>query len=543
MTKTELTRVNRPAWQPNGVTPLQAGRIVCSFLDTATTAMGRATHYNTREEQQAAELRAHQDLFHLHRGLYTALLVLPGLTDRSRQIGLKSLLSSRHDGNPIVAPEVEREVIYRLFQSMPPTRMLRTIEGFRVGDEALGLKKANNARTRKLILRTLLSSPRLPLWCVKYQKKVRTALTHAWGQRKTTVIREALRAYVLGEGVSSKQSDLLTREVWRPAGCRMDRAQKVSESVGFALGLRGRFYTPLLVAFNGAKEDLKKGKGLPLEVLEGIRGTYHKDVSKAELLELTKETLTKTQRKNVQAQAAKAGVEVEMNPLDYEAVDLYIYAFEREFTQEIQKALMAKAKKAARTFLASYDRVGILVDASASMAGHETQKLRPMAATLALRDMLVQSSVSFCQEVVGGEGEGWILRPQGDTELADGLVKVLEERPEVVYVLSDGYENAPAGRFRETVDAVRQIGIETPIYHLNPVFAAEASGVRSLAEGVPSMPAQSPGAVGAAFLRGMIEDHPVPGINHLLDGVLPRELPAPQTAKKIVLRPDKEVRG
>ena len=50
----------------------------------------------------------------------------------------------------------------------------------------------------------------------------------------------------------------------------------------------------------------------------------------------------------------------------------------------------------------------------------------------------------------------------------------------MVFVLTDGYENAPAGRFAEVVRAVRQMGVETPIHQFSPVFAAEARGIRSL---------------------------------------------------------------
>src|SRR5271170_704316 len=83
------------AWSlPGLVTPAEAGRIVVSFLDAATTSLGRATHYNSREEQQRAELLAHDALLWLDRGLYAVLLALPGVTDRARQVGLKNLLGS-----------------------------------------------------------------------------------------------------------------------------------------------------------------------------------------------------------------------------------------------------------------------------------------------------------------------------------------------------------------------------------------------------------------------------------------------------------------
>jgi hypothetical protein len=158
------------------------------------------------------------------------------------------------------------------------------------------------------------------------------------------------------------------------------------------------------------------------------------------------------------------------------------------------------------------------------MAGSAEQKLRPMATALALRDTLQfvgKASVVVC----GGEGnalDSMLIRPAGDTSLADGLLDLVERGPEAIFVLSDGYENRPAGRFAEVVAELRAIGIRTPIYHLNPVFAAESVGVRSLAEGLcPTLPVKDPAGTGLSFLRGLIEADPVRGIGALVRLALP----------------------
>ena len=75
-----------------------------------------------------------------------------------------------------------------------------------------------------------------------------------------------------------------------------------------------------------------------------------------------------------------------------------------------------------------------------------------------------------------------LIEPAGDTSLAAGLVALLKREPDVVFVLTDGYENAPAGRFAEVIRSVRRMGVETPIHQFSPVFAAEARGIRSLCE-------------------------------------------------------------
>jgi hypothetical protein len=222
---------------------------------------------------------------------------------------------------------------------------------------------------------------------------------------------------------------------------------------------------------------------------------------------------------SVQRQAHEAEVDVRMDPAQYDAVRLYLYAFEMGMTVEIARALLDKARAAARAFPARYGTIGILVDASASMEGSAEQKLRPLAAALALRDLLQHTGPARVVYAGGAPSaaDSMLVRPQGDTGLAEALVDLLETLPEAIFVISDGYENRPAGRFAEVVSALRGIGDTTPIYHLNPVFAAEAQGVRALASGLcPTLPASRPEALGLAMLRSVVEADPARGIPALI---------------------------
>ena len=58
---------------------------------------------------------------------------------------------------------------------MPAQRLLKLFLIFR-GDK--GGKRVNNARTRKLILRSILDNPKLDFWAVKYRRKVAMCLAH-----------------------------------------------------------------------------------------------------------------------------------------------------------------------------------------------------------------------------------------------------------------------------------------------------------------------------------------------------------------------------
>lgn len=517
----QLPRAAAPVWSlPEGVTPAKAGAVVASFLDAAATSFGRSTHYNTREEQQKAELAAHEALLSLDRDLYALFLRVPGVTDRARQVGIKNLLGAPRNGRRGLVDEAgERTLLAELVRELPAARVFKLFDALRVGSAEQGIRKANNARTRKLVLRTVLASDRLPLWSVKYRARMRAALTHAWGQRTAGALRSILARE---DGLwTAKERSIVREHIDRFAS---PDVAKVRACVGFVLGNDTRTAVPLIEAFRAAKSDLSAGAKLPPEVLEGIRSVFHKGTPKEEVLRITAGNLTKAQRMLVQKRAAAANVDVKMDPAEYDAVRLYIYAFEMGMTEAIARALVAKGREAALGFPVRYASVGILVDASASMLGSAEQRLRPMATALAVRDMLQhvgRASVVVCGGAVSASD--WMtIRPCGDTSLAEGVIDLVSEGVEAIFVLSDGYENRPRGRFAEVVAGLRAIGIETPIVQLNPVFAAEAGGVRELAPGlVPTLPVERPTGLGLSFLRGMLEADPMRGIDALVRLTLP----------------------
>lgn len=226
--------------------------------------------------------------------------------------------------------------------------------------------------------------------------------------------------------------------------------------------------------------------------------------------------MSKNQKIQLQRTAKEAGATVEMDPMDYDSPRLYIYANEMGMTKQIEDALARKARDAARTLPCKYGKVAIIVDASESMMGGEGQAFRPMAVALSTRDMLVAASDEASVRTIGGEKNGLLVKPQGDTSIAGQLVQALKEDPEAVFVITDGYENVSAGRFDEAVRVVRKIGNKTPIYQISPVMAAESLGVRTLSNAVPALPLSSPQAMGLMMLKSMFEIDAERGTQHLL---------------------------
>lgn len=464
-----------PAISPDLATS-DAARVVARFLDTATSATGRATFYNSADEQSALERSAHADMAALDRRLYTGLVASPYVLDRARQTGVACLLSG---GVPAVATEAvtEAEAVRAAVARLTVPRMLNLYA-------TLAAERVNNARARKLILRTLVGAPALESWAVRYRRKLGVALRHAWGARTAGIVRAILVRELAGEELDAKESRIIAAEVdhWAPG---RDRAV-VHECVAFVLGATGPFTRAQLRAYTDARTDLDAGRTLPYETLEGLRGRFHPTEPASRVLELTKGRLTAGQRLAKQAQAERAGVEVEVDFTRYDAVRLYLYAYERGLTDEVAGALAARARRTAAGLDLADRRVALVLDGSGSMAGSGEQALRPIAVTLALRDVL-REAAGECREVwFGGKtGEDGLVRPSGDTAPVHALLDALSWDADLVVVVGDGYENAPAGRFAEVLAAVRDLGIRTPVVQMTPVLAADAGGARPLAAEVP----------------------------------------------------------
>lgn len=495
---------------------------VKSFLDFTGAATNRSTHYNTKEEQREAEIKLHKTIFDVDRSIYGLLMLLPGVTDHSIMRACMVLLGNRWNSKASILPfEKEKIIIDRLVKTLPPQRAIKLFKEFSV-------KRINNTRTRKQILTYILNSDSLEYWAVKYRKKLRAILTHCWGKKNTGIIKSILsvrREWDKTQKEGILCSDMIDNYIDFSYGIRAGgkELKKVHDCVSFILG-NDNTSMPLFKAFKDSKEDITQGKKLPVETLQGLRSTYHKEVTQKELLELVKKTLTKTQKKNVQKKAKEAGVEVEFDPISYSLVELYIYAFEMGMTDEILQAINAKAKKIAKSLPFRFEKVGILLDDSYSMSGSEEQKLRPMAMALALKQVIKYTAVNYYIKRTqtpfmerNGTLSETLPRPSGDTNPAEGLLCLLEQEPDSIFILSDGYENAPAERLAEVLSLVRKIGNHTPVYHINPVVAAESKkAVKQLANDIPVLTVSNPEQLGLIMMRSMLDKDPKRGILSLI---------------------------
>jgi len=506
----------------------EISRRFSSFLDAVCTATKRATFYNTAEDQADAVVKAHKELMKLDRGVYAATLMLPGVTDYSRQVAIAGLLANpiKNDSRSIVTPELEFKMIKWFVENVEPQRALKLFQTFGgVKKDGVRTGQIHNSRTERIILGYYLNAESLPFWCVKYRRKLRNVFRHAWGLRTSTLVFELLKKP--DAELTSKEKRILRFRLDRFVDRDRRNLATIHECVRFIFGDEENLTHSKLKQFVKAKTNLSAGKGLPIETLEGLRGRYHKDTAtKADVLELAKRGgMSERKKMQVQKQAKAAGVKVAFDPTKQRIVDLYVYAYEQGMTKKIADACDKKAKEIAEKLPLKFDKVAVVVDASGSMFGHKTQKLRPMAVALAVRDVLRYVAVECVVFQSSGRSmkdkTGKLIFPEGDSSVVEALLDAVEAEPDVIFVISDGYENAPAGRFAEVVHLLRKIGNTTPIYQINPVMAAETESVRELSVDVTSLPVSTPDRLGIPMLKAMFSANVEQGVRVLMGMTMP----------------------
>ncbi len=499
--------------------------LLVAFIDTLTVSTGKSTFYATGEDLEAAQEKIHSNIFSMNRGIYTICLVLNGITPNSLQLGILNLLGSPWNASTrsIIPMEFENIIIDSIISGMRPNVGINTFTKIRN-------KSINRKEVRRKAVAYVLRPDNIEFRAVKYRKKLRKILHYGIGQDVCHKIKSVLDTTT--DAVNPQERIKMFKTLAKYAGRPMHDFTDLY-TVSFILG-NERLIHPelkLLRAYINSKTNLSEGAKLPSMVLEGIRGTYHPNVPKDKVLELTRNTMSAVEAKNVQAKAASTNTEVDVNwdSRTITIVDAYIYLMKRrgdiseQERQNIFNAISRKAIRAAQHMPARYKHISIVSDFSRSMAGSEEQPNRPIAIIQAIRAILMNITDTYENIECGGTIIDNVVYPEGNSRLAYSVAEAFLTNPDAVYILSDGYENRASGRVNETMSIIRnRLNIDTPVFHINPVQSSETklSGIRNLSEYVSTLPVNSE-EFGIGFIRAAIEQDLKTGLGYLVSTVRP----------------------
>ncbi|WP_093231314.1 hypothetical protein [Thermoflavimicrobium dichotomicum] len=135
------------------------------------------------------------------------------------------------------------------------------------------------------------------------------------------------------------------------------------------------------------------------------------------------------------------------------------------YLQTIETAVAMEAER-----VPHYDgKVVCILDASASTRGYGEREFCCLSQSLALTKVLKKVCPNFTLLTVGGEGD--FPEPKGTTDLAGPLITALETEPDLVMIISDGYENHHAGDLARVLATLKQMKIQTPIVFCHSKFS------------------------------------------------------------------------
>ena len=415
------------------------------FLNACFACTGQREFYSDGHQQTVSIAFLHDYIRGNYRRLYARALAA-GVNHFNQARIVLELLSHARELTPAERRE-EGRLCRAALNALPPQRAYRVLLGLRE-------RGVNNRRTRAIVREFLARRPDLAFDAVKYRSKLHGLVRHAHPR------------------LPGELGPFLARG-WHAR----------------------RYQTPLLEQFRRAHFAADAVYDLPFTVAEGLAARH--GIDRAVFLRRIEPRLTAGERLRLQSAAARAGAELAIDLARAPLTRLALYALglpeaeRRARGPELDAALAASARRSLAAAPLALGRVAAVLDRSYSSAGSPDKPRRPLAIALAVHHLLAQAAREYLPFWTGGAPEQPLLvGARGQTDLATPLLDALAAAPDLLIIVSDGFDNDPprgAGEvcrvFRARLDPERR----TTIVHVNPVFDAPHLGPRPLDPAVPTV--------------------------------------------------------
>lgn len=415
------------------------------FINACLSATSQAEFYEDARGQSLALDFLHEYVCRHYRSLYARTLAA-GINDHARARIVEALLCDPSDV-PDAQRALEGSLIEATLARLPPQRVYRVLE-------AVCRRRVTNRRVRALV-RGWLAGRDVTFDSVKYRRALRTVVGHF---------------HLATPGETGRF--LFER-------CSKDRA----------------YTTPLYESWRAAHYAEDAVYSLPYTIAVGFARRLK--IPRDRFLERIAPMMTRAERFRSQRAAQRAEANVKSVDLSRERptrLALFAYALDEDERAARRSELLAAMEQSVARAVAlspmSIGRVVAVLDDSYSMLGSREKRLRPLALTASIDALLRASATSYTGLWTSGAKDApWIdLRPKGSTRLASRVLDALELRPELLVIVSDGYENDPPGALASVLGAYRSridVRREVSIVHVNPVFEAANFGAASFGPVVP----------------------------------------------------------
>ncbi|MBW3358237.1 hypothetical protein ACIF6H_10600 [Streptomyces microflavus] len=431
---------------------LVAAEDVLLFVNAAITATGQREFRSDAVGQQLSLDFLHAYVRVNYRRVYASSLALDINDHNAARIVLGLLETAGEAGAE--ERRTEGRLIAARLALLPPQRVYRLFgEVRRAG--------INNRRTRAIMRDWLAARPDLGHDAVKYRGGVKTAARHIH-----------LRCPE-GAGPLAEVGAFL----FRP-------------------GRLPRYEHRLLDAWRRAHYEQGAVAELPFTVAEGFAARH--GMKREVFLKRAAPRMTRLERLRTHSVTQRPEIDLTAMPLTRLALYVLSLPFEQRAARrtELTGALRTAARRAAGGHAGSWGRVHAVLDDSFSSSGSGQKRRRPLAVALAGHHLLeaLAAPGAYRGLWTSGRGDALLVRPWGPTPLGMRVLDALEPgpggaAPDRLVIVSDGWDNAPAGLAGEVLRVWRKRldpGRRTAVVHVNPVYDADGFDVRRLAAGVPT---------------------------------------------------------
>lgn len=418
------------------------------FINACFACTGQREFYTSAGSQRVSVDFLHQYTMGNYRRLYARSLAL-GLNDFNRAMIVRNLLASGSPDDPDQGAE-ENKLLTATLAELPPPRVYRLFE-------SLAASRVNNRRTRAVMRRFVLDQRDVHFDAVKYRRRLRVVARHA-----------------------HVPLDSETARFLRIRNRRYDPAD---------------FTVPLFRTYAEAGYSNEALFDLPFSVAEGLAAD--RGITQKELLRRGQRRMTHAEKLRSQARAERAEVdlEVDLDRMPLTRLATFVLSLDpRERTNrhvDLEAALSASADRTYRRAPVPLGRVAVIADRSYSTTGSFEKRNRSLAVALGASYLLMRAadecSVFWAPSLSRPHIE---VTAKGQTDLTTPLLAAMRSEPDMVIILSDGYENAPAGLVGQVVAVSRQripAFQHTSFIHLNPVFDPDNLAPRTLGAALPTV--------------------------------------------------------
>ncbi len=416
-----------------------------AFIGAALSCSGQDEFYGDAKGQAVSIGFFHEYMLAGYRRMYAHCLAV-SINDYNRALIILNLVEHAEALAPHERAE-EGRLIAAALRRLPPPRAYRIFE-------ALVDRRVNNRRTRKIVADYLATRAEPELHAIKYRRRLARIVRHFH-----------LR-------LPDEESAVLFGQP------------------------RKRFDTPLFETYRRARYEQRAIYELPYTVAEGLAARHR--IPRDVFLRGIAAKLTKLERLRLQASGERLGVEAvrddDLARHGLTRLAIYFLSLDRHARRErfaaFDAALRGAAQRVAARTSTRLGRVALVADNSYSASASRDKHDRPLALALAAHYLIAALAEAPSTHWLSPIDSPIDLRATGHTDLASAILAALEREPELVVVVSDGYDNDPPGGaaelvrvFRTRIDPERRVGL----VHLSPAYDAAAFELHGIHPTMPTL--------------------------------------------------------